>query len=152
MRVGGLARPLILAVLAMGCGQESPAPRDRTVIGADPARGAAAVRARACGACHQIPTVPAARGRVGPSLDGFADRMLIAGTVPNTAGDLVRWLRDPSAIQPRTAMPALGLSESEAQDIAAFLYMLGARRPWWSWLPGSDSASSASRPASSSQY
>jgi cytochrome c1 len=131
-----LARPLVLVVvLAIGCGQEFPASRGRTVVGADPVRGAAAVRARACGACHQIPTIPAARGRVGPSLDGFADRVLIAGAVPNTAGDLVRWLRDPSAIQPRTAMPALGLSESEAQDIAAFLYTLGDRQLWRSWLP-----------------
>jgi cytochrome c2 len=130
MRALVLARPLVLLVLAMGCGPEYPAPGDRTIVDADPARGGAAVRARACGACHEIPTVPGARGRVGPSLDGFADRMLIAGAVPNTAGDLVKWLRDPAAIQPRTAMPALGLSEGEAQDIAAFLYTLRGRRPW----------------------
>jgi cytochrome c1 len=127
---------LIVALLAAGCGPEPPAPRwDRTIVGADPARGAAAVRARACGACHQIPGIPAARGRVGPSLDGFADRPLIGGVAPNTAGELVAWLRDPPAIQPRTAMPALGLSEREAQDIASFLYTLGAREGWRRWLP-----------------
>jgi cytochrome c1 len=127
---------LIVALLAAGCGSESPAPRwDRTIVGADPARGAAAVRARACGACHEIPRIPGARGRVGPSLDGFADRPLIAGVVPNTAGELVAWLRDPPAIQPRTAMPALALSEREAQDIAAFLYTLETRAGWQVWLP-----------------
>jgi cytochrome c1 len=127
---------LIAALLMVGCGSEPPTPRwDRTIVGADPARGAAAVRARACGACHEIPRIPAARGRVGPSLDGFADRPLIAGVVPNTAGELVAWLRDPPAIQPRTAMPALALSEREAQDIAAFLYTLETRGGWRAWLP-----------------
>jgi cytochrome c len=129
-----IARLLILAVLAVGCSGESPGPQwDRTIVGADPERGVAAVRARACGACHQIPRIPAARGRVGPSLAGFADRPLIAGAVPNTVGELVRWLRNPPAVQPRTAMPVLDLSEREAQDIAAFLYTLGERRPqtWW---------------------
>jgi cytochrome c2 len=127
---------LIVALLAGGCGSESVAPRwDRTIVGADPGRGADAIRARACGACHEIPRIPAARGQVGPSLDGFADRPLIAGAVPNTAGELVAWLRDPSAIQPRTAMPALALSEREAQDIAAFLYTLEGRDGWPVWLP-----------------
>jgi cytochrome c1 len=127
---------LIVALLAGGCGSEPVAPRwDRTIVGADPGRGADAIRARACGACHEIPRIPGARGRVGPSLDGFADRPLIAGVVPNTAGELVAWLRDPPAIQPRTAMPALALSEREAQDIAAFLYTLEARDGWPVWLP-----------------
>jgi cytochrome c len=136
MKAAVFVRPLVLGMLALGCGQAPEAPRwDRTIAGADAVRGAAAVRARACGACHQIPNIPAARGRVGPSLDGFADRPLIAGAVPNTAGDLVRWLREPATIQPRTAMPALGLTEREAQDIAAFLYTLGERPGWQSWLP-----------------
>jgi cytochrome c2 len=136
MRASRIARVLVFAALPVGCGGESQSPQwDRTIVGADPERGAAAIRARACGACHQIPHIRAARGRVGPSLDGFADRPLIAGAVPNTAGDLVQWLRDPPTIQPRTAMPALGLSEREAQDIAAFLYTLGVRRRWQSWWP-----------------
>jgi cytochrome c1 len=136
MKAAARTCALIVALLAVGCGTESVAPRwDRTIVGADPARGAAAVRARACGACHEIPRIPAARGRVGPSLDGFADRPLIAGVVPNTAGELVAWLRDPAAIQPRTAMPALALSEREAQDIAAFLYTLETRGGWRAWLP-----------------
>jgi cytochrome c1 len=37
---------------------------------------------------------------------------------------LTAWLRDPPAIDPATAMPALGLSEAEALDIAAYLYNL----------------------------
>jgi cytochrome c1 len=35
---------------------------------------------------------------------------------------MVRWLRDPAATKPDTTMPSLGLTEEEAQDLAAFLY------------------------------
>ncbi len=35
-----------------------------------------------------------------------------------------RWLRDPAAFKPGTAMPDLGLGAQEARDIAAFLYTL----------------------------
>ena len=37
---------------------------------------------------------------------------------------LTAWLRDPPALDPATAMPALGLSEPEAHDVAAYLYTL----------------------------
>ena len=38
------------------------------------------------------------------------------------------WLLDPGAISPGSAMPALGLSEAEARDAAAYLFTLGATR------------------------
>jgi cytochrome c1 len=37
---------------------------------------------------------------------------------------LTAWLRDPPAIDPATLMPAMGLSEPEARDMAAYLYTL----------------------------
>ncbi len=75
-------------------------------------------------ACHQIPGVAWPRGEVGGPLAGFADRTLIAGRHPNQPDVLVRWLRDPPALSPDTAMPASNLTERQARDIAAYLYTL----------------------------
>lgn len=90
----------------------------------DPGRGRAAIAQRGCGGCHDIPGIVGAHGRVGPPLDGFAQRAMIGGVVANETGALVRWLQDPRAIDPKTGMPTLGLDEQEARDVAAFLYRL----------------------------
>jgi cytochrome c1 len=39
----------------------------------------------------------------------------------------VRWLQNPQAIDPQSAMPDLGVKEKDARDIAAFLYTLNKR-------------------------
>jgi cytochrome c2 len=77
-----------------------------------------------CGACHQIPGIRAARGRVGPALDGYAQRIYLAGKWPNEPGYLLRWLLDPPAMAPLTAMPAQIHDEATARDVAAYLYTL----------------------------
>ncbi|WP_184719904.1 c-type cytochrome [Caulobacter sp.] len=97
------------------------------IAGADPARGLTLVESHGCGACHVIPGVDWPRGQVGGSLKGFASRTLIAGKLPNQPDALVRWLRDPPALSPDTAMPATGLSEAQARDVAAYLYTLDDR-------------------------
>jgi cytochrome c1 len=61
---------------------------------------------------------------VGPPLTSWSRRTFIAGEVPNTPDNLVRWLRNPRAIEPGTAMPALGLDDRQARDVAAYLYTL----------------------------
>jgi hypothetical protein len=71
-----------------------------------------------------IPGVAGARGRVGPSLAGFASRPYIAGALPNRPLELVAWIRDPQAVHPATIMPRLGVSAADARDIAAHLYRL----------------------------
>ena len=88
----------------------------------DPVRGGREIVAAGCGACHEIAGIAGARGRVGPPLTGFAQRAYIAGVVPNTADNLVQWIQNPQSIEPRTAMPNLGLDQQTARDIAAFLY------------------------------
>lgn len=75
-----------------------------------------------CGACHQIPGIPFARGLVGPSLEDFGKRAMIGGVLANSAENLVRWLQDPPAVDSQTAMPNLGLSAEQARDVAAYLY------------------------------
>jgi len=77
-----------------------------------------------CGACHTVPGIYTARGLVGPPLSFYSRRTMIAGELPNVPDNLVRWLMNPPAIEPETAMPDLGLSEEQARDIAAYLYTL----------------------------
>ena len=90
--------------------------------GGHPERAAAHIRKYGCGACHVIPGVPGADGEVGPALVGLGDRAYIAGVLVNTPQNLVNWIRTPRAIDPKTAMPELGVTEPEARDIAAYLY------------------------------
>ena len=77
-----------------------------------------------CGACHIVPGVRGARGLVGPPLYYWGDRTMIAGELPNTPDNLIRWLENPKAIEPKNAMPDVGLSKEQATDIAAYLYTL----------------------------
>jgi cytochrome c len=83
------------------------------------------LRAYGCGACHTIPGVGDAHAHVGPPLTEWARRRYIAGSLPNTTDNLTRWIVDPQAIEPGTAMPTLGVSEDEARLIGAYLYSLG---------------------------
>jgi cytochrome c2 len=94
------------------------------LVGGDPERGKDALRRNGCVACHSIPGMPAANGLVGPPLDHFARRGYVGGVLPNTPENLVAWILDPQKIDPLTAMPATGISESEARDAAAYLYTL----------------------------
>jgi mono/diheme cytochrome c family protein len=86
--------------------------------------GRAVILDVACGVCHVIPGVPGARGAVGPSLDGFAQRSFIGGVTANRPANLMRWVRDAPSISPETGMPSMPLSEEQAVDVAAYLYTL----------------------------
>jgi mono/diheme cytochrome c family protein len=108
-----------------GCRHDSHEQQARVArdIG-NPDRGRRVIRDRHCGSCHTIPGVRGAEGVVGPPLDFFSRRTYIAGELPNTPGNLVRWVMDPQSIEPATAMPALGLDQRDAHDVAAYLYTL----------------------------
>jgi cytochrome c2 len=108
-----------------GCGEATP-PAHLRIAGADAERGHALIASYGCGLCHAIDGVRGADGTVGPPLDDFAQRSLVAGIVPNTPAQLVAWLVDPPAIAPETGMPNMGISGPEARDMAAYLYTLGA--------------------------
>ena len=58
---------------------------------------------------------------VGPPLTAMATRKYIAGSLPNTPANMVRWLTSPQAVRPATAMPDLGITAQDARDIAAYL-------------------------------
>ncbi|HTK29675.1 MAG TPA: c-type cytochrome [Vicinamibacterales bacterium] len=116
----------MLVVAAAGCRGNNPeeAVAYNVSTGGDAGRGRAVIERHDCGACHTIPGVRGARGLVAPPLFWFSRRTYIAGELPNTPENLVLWVRSPQSVEPRTAMPALGLSEQEARDVAAYLYTL----------------------------
>lgn len=95
-----------------------------SATGGRPSRAPAIIESFGCGGCHTIEGVRGADGLVGPPLSGIATRGYIAGVLPNSPGNLIRWIRDPQAVDPLTAMPTLGVSEQQARDIAAYLYTL----------------------------
>jgi cytochrome c len=92
--------------------------------GGDPDRGRSAIQRYGCGRCHTISAIRNANGLVGPPLDGIAKRIYIAGVVPNTPDEMIAWIRNPRAIDAKTAMPDTGVTLEDARDIAAFLYTL----------------------------
>jgi cytochrome c len=113
---------VLVAVFVAACGRDEPRP----VAEGDAERGRALIQSYGCGSCHTIPGVLGARALVGPPLWAIADRGYIGGVLPNTQSDMVRWIRNPRAINPRTVMPNLGVTESDARDIAAYLSTLRA--------------------------
>jgi cytochrome c2 len=94
------------------------------MTGGDPRTGRVLARGKGCGGCHEIPGVKGAHGNVGPPLTKFASRMYVGGVLLNTPEHLRQWLLDPPAIDPKSAMPNVGLNDREARDIAAYLYTL----------------------------
>lgn len=86
--------------------------------------GRAAISRYGCGGCHKISGVPGADGQVGPELTGFTKRVEFAGRIQNDPADLIRWIREPQAIDPGNGMPDLGVSQKDGRDIAAYLYTL----------------------------
>ena len=119
---------LLVAVVAVDLAarglRQHPEPPVWSIPGGDAERGRTAIEFYGCGACHAIPGIRSARGRVGPQLAGFSEQMYVAGRLPNTPPNLVFWIRHPQRVDPQTAMPDLGVSEEEARDIAAYLYTL----------------------------
>jgi mono/diheme cytochrome c family protein len=113
---------LWLALAGSGCENESST--ELRVVGGDPQAGRRIILDVGCGACHHIPGIAGALGIVGPSLNQFGRHALIAGVIPNRPTELVLWVREAPALVPDTAMPSMPITESQARDVAAFLYTL----------------------------
>ncbi|MFD2765321.1 c-type cytochrome [Micromonospora eburnea] len=109
-------------VVVTGCASTAPPPPPPESRNGRPDRGAQLIAQYGCGSCHTIPGVNRADGLVGPPLTSFGARTYIAGELPNNADNLRRWITDPQSVEPGTAMPNLGVSAIDAQDIAAYLY------------------------------
>ncbi|EJZ18440.1 c-type cytochrome (plasmid) [Rhizobium sp. Pop5] len=88
----------------------------------DPSHAPMIFRRYGCSGCHTIPGIEGADGKVGGDLSGLRERVYIAGVLNNSADNLVGWIVAPQAYSPKTAMPATGISDKEARDLAAYLF------------------------------
>jgi mono/diheme cytochrome c family protein len=114
-----VGRALTSVALATVAGCDAPA----SDVG-DARVGRAIIAEQACGACHRIPGVSQADGKAAPPLDHFASQPTIAGVLPNKPAELVRFLQEPESVVKGGAMPNMALTETQARQIAAYLYTL----------------------------
>jgi cytochrome c1 len=126
MRLGLAITVSVAIACGAACGGNNPelGLTPMPVFGGDPSRGATAIARFDCGSCHTVPGIAGAHGQVAAPLLWFSRRTFIAGVLPNTPDNLIRWIREPNVVEPKTAMPTLGLSDQEARDVAAYLYTL----------------------------
>ncbi len=109
-----------LVLLAAACKQpEAPA-----AVRGDPSRGKVLVEQLTCPACHVIPGIEGARGMIGPSLEHIGTRPTIADKHENTPATLAKWIQNPQSFDPAYTMPALGINDTDARDITAYLFTL----------------------------
>jgi cytochrome c1 len=95
----------------------------RVLTQGDPSRALPLMRRYGCAGCHTIPGIAGADGQVGGPLADIRKRTYIGGVANNTADNLVHWIVSPQTFSPHSAMPVTGVSEAEARDIAAYLYV-----------------------------
>lgn len=120
MRLQRMWLGVLLAASLAACGKKMTSPEPMT--GGDPRMGQKLIAQFGCGACHQIKGIAHADSQVGPSLKEIRSSSYVGGTLPNSAENLMKWIMHPRAVNPRTDMPELGVTEPEARDIAAYLY------------------------------
>lgn len=124
MRTRSLRAALAALLLAAGACTTDHLADAASLTNGDPRRGRAEIRDWGCGTCHTIGGVPGAQGKVGPELNGLAERAYIAGVMPNSPDNLIRWIENPKKIDAKTAMPNLDVPDGIARDIAAYIYTL----------------------------
>lgn len=120
---------LVLASVALmsACSDVNSTDFDRAYMmtaGGNARAGRDAIRRYGCNSCHTVSGVPGANGWVGPPLDGIGNRQYIAGELPNTADNLMRWIQHPHQVEAHTVMPEMNVTEQDSRDIAAYLYTL----------------------------
>lgn len=131
VKIASIAMLLLAATAAAGGGgyyqlREKREAKTRAIAltGGDPDRASDLIGKYGCSGCHQIPGVRSPGGRAAPPLSDVGARMYIGGVLTNTGDNLVRWIANPKAFNPQTAMPITGISEDEARHVAAYLYAL----------------------------
>lgn len=83
------------------------------------------IRNKGCAACHYVPGVPEAMGRLGPSLKNLSKRVrIVGGQLENTPDNMRDWLKNPKEVKPSTMMPNLGLSDREIEILLEFFQTL----------------------------
>lgn len=99
--------------------QQQPAVEDPSV-----AAGRSVFMHNACISCHTIRGT-VATGRFGPDLTHVASRDTIAsGSVPNTPGNLRRFIDNPANFKPGVLMPPMHLNSHDLDAVTAYLTTL----------------------------
>jgi cytochrome c2 len=111
-------------VLTALCGCSNVRREAAQLTGGRPDNGVELIGRYGCAACHTIPGIRGANATVGPPLTRIASRTFLAGQIHNTPGNMVRWIQHPREVERGTAMPEMGVTDSDARDIAAYLYTL----------------------------
>ena len=122
--VGGLAVAAVLYGALSGPGASSAAAGGRGVEAANIPGGPGRdlFTARTCHTCHTVAGI--STGTVGPELTHVGSHTQIAGTLPMSKENLVKWIKDPPAAKPGTTMPNLGVSDADASALADWLLQL----------------------------
>lgn len=115
---------VILIGVAGGCARRDANEQAQSVTAGNPDNGRRLLYSYSCGSCHTIPGVGEAEGTIGPPLSGIGSRYFVAGVLQNTPDNLTHWIAKPQEVQPGNAMPDLGVTQGQAQDMAAYLYTL----------------------------
>jgi cytochrome c oxidase assembly factor CtaG/cytochrome c2 len=117
--------PIVLLAVALLASCSDAAVREaETLTGGSVERGRSAIGKYGCAACHTIPGIEGASATVGPPLNNIAVRGFLGGHLPNTPDNMMKWIQHPQAVDPKNAMPELGITDQDARDIAAYLYTL----------------------------
>lgn len=118
---------LAVLLLLMSCNRDQVEPSAPPVpfVAGNAERGRFLAEQYGCHVCHVLPGIDGPQGSLGPSLAGIATRPTITtAAVPNTPANLTQFIQNPASINPRSAMPPMGLAGNDPQDIAAFLMTL----------------------------
>ncbi len=116
---------LVLAVeILISAANKTPVMAKQEVMQGDVLQAPQAFAKYGCGTCHAIPGIPGADGMVGPTLEHFSERSLLAGRLPNTPDNLMQWIQHPQHVHPGSDMPEMGVTDADARDMAAYLYSL----------------------------
>jgi mono/diheme cytochrome c family protein len=107
---------------AKASGSASLACEGRAAQALPPGSGDVLLRQYACHSCHVIQGVVGPDIQVGPPLESWPRRALIAGQLANTPGNLAAFIRDPQGLQPGSLMPDLGVTDADARAMADFLF------------------------------
>jgi len=77
-----------------------------------------------CGLCHQVRGTRAGAISAPDLTHVMSRRLLAAGTIPNTPGNLAGWIQNPQALKPNSLMPNQYLSGGQLSDVLAYLETL----------------------------
>jgi len=77
-----------------------------------------------CGLCHQVRGTRAGAVSAPDLTHLMSRRLLAAGTIPNTPGNLAGWIQNPQSLKPNSLMPNQYLSGEQLSDVLAYLETL----------------------------